>query len=95
MHTMKIYLVTFYDGETRPRLHTDNPCQIYTFIESLETRLIRREVRRKYTIKIAIKHAHAWNWVKKGGRNLCHKPKQQNQVHEHQCNEMEKMCEDI
>jgi hypothetical protein len=25
---------------------------------------------RKYTIKIVIKHAHAWNWDGKGSRNF-------------------------
>jgi hypothetical protein len=34
-----------------------------------------------------IEHAHASNWDRKGGRNLCYKHNQQNQVHEHQCNE--------
>jgi hypothetical protein len=32
--------------------------------------LIRREITRKYTIKIVLKHAHAWNWDGKGGRNF-------------------------
>jgi hypothetical protein len=31
---------------------------------------IHQEVRRKYTIEIVIKHAHAWNWERKWGRNL-------------------------
>jgi hypothetical protein len=44
-----------------------------------------REITRKCAIKIAIKQAYAWNWDRKGSRNLCNKPSQQNQVHEHQC----------
>jgi hypothetical protein len=28
---------------------------------------------RKCTIEIVMKHAHAWNWNGKGGRDLCHK----------------------
>jgi hypothetical protein len=52
----------------------------------LETRLIRLEITRKYTIKIVIKHSHVWNWDGRGGRNLCYKHNQQDKVHEHQCN---------
>jgi hypothetical protein len=36
-----------------------------------------------------IEHAHAWNKDRKEGRHLCYKPSQQNQVHKHQCEEME------
>jgi hypothetical protein len=32
--------------------------------------LIWREISRKYTRKIMIKHAHAWNWDRKGGISL-------------------------
>jgi hypothetical protein len=66
----------------------DNPCQIHTATWSPETRPIRREITRKYSIKIVIEHAHAWNYDRKGGRNLCYKPSQQNQVHEYKCKEM-------
>jgi hypothetical protein len=41
------------------------------------------------------KHVHAWNWDRKEGSNLCYKPSQQNQAHEHQCREVEKICEDM
>jgi hypothetical protein len=37
-----------------------------------------------------LEHAYASNYGRKGGRNLCYKPSQQNQVHEQQCKEMEK-----
>jgi hypothetical protein len=50
---------------------------------------------KKICHKIVIEHAHAWNYGRKGGRNLCYKLSQQNQVHEHQCKEMEKICEDV
>jgi hypothetical protein len=36
-----------------------------------------------------MKHAHAFNYNREGGRNLCYKPSQQNQVNKHQCKEME------
>jgi hypothetical protein len=39
-----------------------------------------------------MKHPHAWNWDRKGDRNLCYKHNQQNQVNEHPCKEMEKIC---
>jgi hypothetical protein len=42
-----------------------------------------------------IKHTHAWNWDRKGGRNLCYKHNQQNHVHEHQYKEMKKRIEDM
>jgi hypothetical protein len=51
------------------------------------TSLIWQEIK-KYTIKIVIEQTHAWNLDRKGGRNLCYKPSQQNQVNEHQCKEM-------
>jgi hypothetical protein len=53
-----------------------------------ETWLIWQEITSKYTIIIVIKHAHAWNWDRKLGRNLYYKHKQ-NHVHEHQCKAME------
>jgi hypothetical protein len=42
-----------------------------------------------------MKRPHAWNWDIKGGRNLCYKPSQQNQVHEHPWKEIERICEDF
>jgi hypothetical protein len=57
--------------------------------------LIWREITRKYTIKIVIKHTRAWNWDAKGGGNLCYKHNQQNQVQEHHCKEMEKFVKII
>jgi hypothetical protein len=30
-------------------------------VSETETRLIRRDITRKYAIKIVIEHAHAWN----------------------------------
>jgi hypothetical protein len=42
------------------------------------------DITRKYAIKIVIEHAQAWNWDRKGGRNLCYKSSQQNQVYEYQ-----------
>jgi hypothetical protein len=69
--------------------------QICTAIYSSETRLIQREITKYYTIKVVMMHPHAWNWDTKGGRNLCYKHNQQNQVHEHPCKEMEKICEDM
>jgi hypothetical protein len=37
-----------------------------------------------------MEHAHAWGWDRKGGRNLCYKPRPQNQAHEHQSIEKSK-----
>jgi hypothetical protein len=48
-----------------------------TAIEIPETRLCPREITGKYEIKILIKHAHLWNWDRKGGRNWCYKSSQQ------------------
>jgi hypothetical protein len=59
------------------------------FTKSPETRQIQREITRKDAIKIVIEHAHAWDYDRKGGRNLCYKPSQQNYVNEHQCKERE------
>jgi hypothetical protein len=47
----------------------DNACQFYT---------VQREITRNYTIKILMKHAHAWNWDRKGGRNLSYEHNQEN-----------------
>jgi hypothetical protein len=37
-----------------------------------------------------MKYPHAWNWDRKGGRNMCYRHNQQNRVHEHPCKEMGK-----
>jgi hypothetical protein len=40
-----------------------------------------------------MKHPHAWNWDRKGVRNLCYKHNQLNQVHEDQCRiESDRSC---
>jgi hypothetical protein len=46
-------------------------------INAAEYRLCRREIRGKYGITIMIKHAHASNKDRRGGKILCNKPSQQ------------------
>jgi hypothetical protein len=37
-----------------------------------------------------IEHSYEWNRDRKGGRNICYKPSQQNHAHDHQCKEIRK-----
>jgi hypothetical protein len=46
--------------------HWTPPVRFTQLFNHFETRLFRREARRKYTIKISIRNAHAWSWDAKG-----------------------------